>query len=565
MSTQPQFDAIVVGSGLTGGLAAKELAERGLKVLMLERGRNVEHNRRGYPNELKKPWDLPLRGEVGARLQEERYPVQGHSGHMKEWDREFYVDDIDHPYQSVQEPGFRWIRGYQLGGRSLTWGRQSYRWSDTDFSANARDGHGCDWPIRYADLAPWYDRVEEFAGVSGAMEGLAQLPDGRFQAAMPLNVVEQHVRDRIAERFPGRCLTIGRVTNLMEDQPELGRKKCRYRSACSRGCSFGATFTTQSASLPAARATGNLTLMTDSLAESVTYDAEGGRADGVNVRDTKTGERSHYTAKVVFLCAGSFNTVALMLRSASEAFPNGIANSSGALGQYIMDHAHTMGVVATMPGFEAHTYYGNRPTGIVVARFRNLDNAGGEFLRGYSYQGGAYRAGWSRGLRQAGLGADFKNSLRGPGEWKFVLTTFGECLPRKENRITLDPVKTDVDGFPQLRIDFNYGENERKLLADAKREAAAMVEAAGGKVLFGSDQPNPGGSAIHEMGGARMGRDRKDSVLNGYCQAHDVPNLFVTDGAAMSSSACQNPSLTYMALTARAAHAAADMLQGGVI
>jgi len=565
MTTEALFDAIIVGSGLTGGLAAKELAERGLKVLMLERGRNVEHNRSGYPNELKKPWDLPLRGEVDAHLLEERYPIQSLAGHMTEYDREFYVDDIDQPYQSVQEPGFRWIRGYQLGGRSLTWGRQSYRWSDTDFSANARDGHGCDWPIRYADLAPWYDRVEEFAGVSGAAEGLAQLPDGHFQPAMPLNVVEKYVREKIAERFPGRCLTIGRVTNLTQAQPELGRRVCHYRSACSRGCSFGAAFCTQSASLPAARATGNLTLMTDSLAESVTYDVQRGRVDGVNVRDTKTGKHSHYSAKTVFLCAGSFNSVALMLRSSSEAFPNGLANSSGALGHYIMDHAKTMGVVATIPGFEAHTYHGNRPTGIVVVRFQNLDNAGGEFLRGYSYQGGAYRAGWIRGARQAGLGADFKNELRGPGDWKFVLTTFGECLPRKENRITLDPVKTDIDGFPQLRIDFRHGENEHKLLADAKKEAAAMVEAAGGRVLFGSAEPGPGGSAIHEMGGARMGRDPKDSVLNSVNQAHDIPNLFVTDGAAMASSACQNPSLTYMALTARAAHAAADMLQGGAI
>jgi glucoside 3-dehydrogenase (cytochrome c) catalytic subunit len=554
------FDAIVIGSGITGGWAAKALTEGGLKVLLLERGRNIEH-RSGYKNEMRAPWELPFHGRGNADLWNQRYPIQQHSGHMDEWNQDHWVDDIDNPYVSVHSPGFRWYRGYQLGGRSLTWGRQCYRWSDVDFSANARDGLATDWPIRYVDIAPWYDRVEEFIGVSGASEGLAQLPDGRFQPAMALNVVESHVRDSIRKHFPDRRLTIGRTANLTEPKPDQGRVQCQNRAICSRGCSFGAYFSTQSSTLPAAQATGNLTLLTDSLVETINYDAGRRRVDGVNVLNTRTRRRTRYSARVVFLCAGAFNSVALLLRSASETFPTGLANSSGVLGRYIMDHANTVGAVAVMPGFESHYYYGNRPTGVVIPRFRNLDSGTVPFARGYSFQGGAYRAGWTRGLRQPGLGKDFKRSLRGPGDWKFVLTSFGECLPRKENRLSLDPVKTDADGLPQLRIEFSFGDNERKLLADAKKEAAAMLTAAGGKVVFGSDAPNPGGSAIHEMGGARMGRDPATSVLNRFNQAHDVANLFVTDGAAMASSACQNPSLTYMALTARAADHALGLLR----
>ncbi len=558
------FDAIVIGSGITGGWAAKALTEGGMKVLLVERGRKIEH-RSGYKNEMRAPWELPFHGRGNANLWNQRYPIQQHNNHMDEWTQDYWVDDVDNPYQSVHSPGFRWYRGYHLGGRSLMWGRQCYRWSDVDFSANARDGHGTDWPIRYADIAPWYDHVEDFIGVSGASEGLAQLPDGHFQPAMALNVVEAHVREAVKKQFPERCLTVGRVANLTEAKPEQGRAQCQYRSICSRGCSFGAYFSTQSSTLPAAQATGNLTLLTDSLVESINYDASRRRVDGVNVFDKRTRTRTRYSARTVFLCAGAFNSVALLLRSASQAFPKGLANSSGMLGHYIMDHATTLGAVAVMPGFDAHYYHGNRPTGVVIPRFKNLDNQSDPFARGYSFQGGAYRAGWTRGLRQAGLGKNFKDSLHGPGDWKFVLTTFGECLPRKENRLSLDPLKTDADGAPQLRIEFAFGANESKLLADAKKEAAAMINAAGGKVLTGSDLPHPGGSAIHEMGGARMGHDPRTAVLNRFNQAHDVPNLFVTDGAAMASSACQNPSLTYMALTARAADHALDLLRSKIL
>ena len=563
-SDSTTYDAIVVGSGITGGWAAKELTEKGLKVLMLERGEDIPH-RTGYKHEMTPPWEMPFRGEGDQAYWEKHYPIQQHSGHLTEWTEDYWVDDSEQSYETAQEPGFRWLRGYHLGGRSLMWGRQCYRWSDYDFESNARDGHGTDWPIRYKDIADWYDYVESFVGISGAKENLPQLPDGQFQPPMALNAVEQHMREEIFKTYPERCLTIGRTANLTEGKPEEGRVNCQYRNICSRGCSFGAYFSTQSSTLPAARKTGNLTLRTDSVVETVIYDNKAKRVTGVTVIDRKTKEKLTYNGKLVFLCAGAFNSVALMLRSTSEAFPDGLANSSGTLGKYIMDHAGTLGVASIIPGYDEHYYHGSRPTGVVIPRFVNLEENDKPYLRGFSYQGGAYRSGWTRGMRQAGVGEAFKDELQAPGPWKFVLTTFAECLPQETNRITLSDTKTDADGLPQLRIDFAFSDNEYKLLAAAKEEAAKMVEAAGGKVLFGSDKPNPGGSAIHEMGGARMGKDPETSVLNGYNQAHDIPNLFVTDGAAMASSACQNPSLTYMALTARAVDYAVKALQAGTI
>ena len=554
------YDAIVVGSGITGGWAAKTLCEQGLRVLLLERGRNVSH-RQDYKNEMKAPWELPFRGKGDKRYLDSYKSVQQHNGHLDEWTQDYWVNDSEHPYQTAGDTAFNWYRGYHLGGRSIMWGRQCYRWSDTDFAANGKDGHGTDWPIRYADVAPWYDEVEAFIGVSGASENLAQLPDGQFQPPMALTPVEQYMREQIAAHYPERCLTIGRTANLTEAKLSEGRVACQRRNICGRGCSFGAYFSTQSSTLPAAMATGRLTLKTDAVVDTVEYDATHKKVTGVNVINRETKQREQYRARMVFLCAGAFNTVALLQRSVSESFPNGLANHSGTLGKYIMDHASTLGVASIMPGFEKHYYYGNRPTGIVIPRFVNLAEQSESYLRGFSYQGGAYRPSWSRGTKQAGLGEAFKQDLRGPGDWKFVLTTFAECLPAERNAITQDWHNKDADGLPQLRIDFAFGENEHKLLRAAKDEAAAMVSKAGGKVLFGSDRPNPGGSAIHEMGGARMGKDKTSSVLNAYNQAHDIDNLFITDGAAMASSACQNPSLTYMALTARAATFAASQLK----
>lgn len=556
-----QFDAIVVGSGITGGWAAKELTEAGLKVLMIERGREIRHQQ-DYATEMKAPWEMPYRGAGDAELYAREYPVQMLNRHFNEYTEGHFVNDAQNPYAKAAGTDFNWFRSYQLGGRSLTWGRQCYRWSDYDFGANLRDGHGTDWPIRYADLAPWYDKVEDFVGISGAAEGLPQLPDGRFQPAMALNSVEEHARAAIRAKWPERCLTVGRTANLTEEKD--GRGKCQNRSICARGCSYGAYFSTQSSTLPAAMKTGRLTVITDAVVEAVDYDPVTRRVTGVRYIDTRTRQRRSATARLVFLNAGAFNSVQVLLNSASEAMPGGLANSSGVLGTHIMDHANTLSAMALMPGFEGRTTFGNRPTGVVVARYRNLDVMDGEgHTRGFSFQGGALQSTWSAGKRETGIGADYKDKLRSPGMWRMVLVGFAECLPRARNRLTLDPARKDANGLPLLRIDFAFGAEEQAALAQAKTDAADMLGAAGGKVLMGFDRPGAGGTAIHEMGGARMGHDPASSVLNKWSQAHDVPNLFVTDGAQMSSSACQNPSLTYMALTARACAAAVSMLREG--
>jgi choline dehydrogenase-like flavoprotein len=558
-----QFDAIVVGSGITGGWAAKELTQAGLKVLMIERGREIVHGE--YETELKTPWEMPFRGVGDAALYAREYQVQSQNRHFNEYTQGHFVNDKDNPYTTAPGSEFNWLRSYQLGGRSLTWGRQTYRWSDYDFGANKRDGNGTDWPIRYADLAPWYDKVEEFIGVSGAAEGLPQLPDGKFQPPMALNVVEQHVRKEIAGKF-GRCMTIGRTANMTVAKPEEGRAECQNRSICARGCSFGAYFSTQSSTLPAAKATGNLTVVTDAVVEKLDYDPKTNRVTGVRYINTKDGSRGAATARMVFLNASAFNSVHLMLNSRNDAMPRGLANSSGVLGTQIMDHASTLSTIALFPQFNDRTTFGNRPTGVVVARYRNMDAMDGVgHTRGYSFQGGALQSNWGAGKREAGIGTALKDKLHSPGMWRMVLVAFADCVPRDSNRLTLDAVKADRFGIPQLQIQFAFGKEEQAALAQAKADAAEMMAAAGGTVIMGMDQPGTGGMAIHEMGGARMGHDPKTSVLNKWSQAHDVPNLFVTDGAQMASSACQNPSLTYMALTARACDAAVKMLREGKI
>jgi choline dehydrogenase-like flavoprotein len=563
MADNAQFDAIVVGSGITGGWAAKQLTEAGLKVLMIERGRKIEHQV-DYETETKAPWEMPFRGVGDAEHYRREFPVQMLNRHFTEFTEGHFVNDAQNPYSTAEGTDFTWFRSYQLGGRSLTWGRQTYRWSDYDFNANKRDGHGTDWPIRYADIAPWYDLVEEFIGVSGAAEGLKQLPDGKFQPPMALNVVEQHVREAISQRWPERRLTIGRTANLTEDKE--GRSKCQFRSICARGCSYGAYFSTQSSTLPAAMKTGRLTVITDAVVEAVEYDPQTKRATGVRFIDTKTKKRTRASSRMVFLNAGAFNSVHVLLNSATEAMPNGLANSSGVLGTHIMDHANTLSSMALMPGFEKHTSFGNRPTGVVIPRYRNLDAMDGQgHTRGFSFQGGALQSGWTRGKREAGVGADYKNKLKETGMWRVVLVGFADCVPRQTNRLTLNRAEVDSNGLPQLNVEFAFGKEEQAALAQAKAEAAEMLTAAGGNVIMGFDRPGPGGTAIHEMGGARMGFDPKSSVLNRWSQSHDVPNLFVTDGAQMSSSACQNPSLTYMALTARACDAAVKMLKESAI
>ncbi len=558
----PMFDAIVIGSGITGGWAAKELTERGLKVMMIERGPMIEHGA-GYTTETTAPWDLPYRGFGDPRLFARDYAVQSKGMGFDEWTYRHFVSDAQHPYQTTTADPFQWRRGYQLGGKSLLWGRQCYRMSDLDFAANAADGHGVDWPIRYADLAPWYDHVEEFIGVSGSRDGLPQLPDGVYQPPMALNPVEQAIKAGVETRWPDRRVTIGRTSNLTEPKP--GRAKCQYRNICARGCSFGAYFSTQSSTLPAAQATGRLTLKTDAVVERILHDPMTGRATGVEILDTNTHTRSRVTARTIFTCAGTINSVGVLLRSTSETFPHGLGNTHDVLGRYLMDHALTASVIAEIPGFERHTYFGNRPAPFIIPRYYNLANREAEVLRGYSFQAITYRRGWPQGINREGVGKTYKEGLHAPGPWILFLGAFAETLPDAANRITLANDAVDADGLPQMRIAFRYGANERALLARAQGEAQAMVGQVNAKILSTSGEPGPGGSAVHEMGGAHMGHDPATSIVNRNNQIHAVPNVFVTDGAAMTSSACQNPSLTYMAMTARAAAFAVEQMRTGLL
>ena len=556
MTSTSHYDAIVVGSGISGGWAAKELAEKGLKVLLLERGRNIEHVK-DYVNALHAPWQVPHRGRDTV-ADKAAHPVQRRDYILNESNREWWADEKDHPY--VEKKTFDWFRGYHVGGRSLMWGRQSYRWSDLDFEANMRDGVAVDWPIRYADLAPWYDHVERFAGISGSKEGLPHLPDGQFMPPMELNVVEKHVAARIKVAFNDtRRLIIGRTANLTE--PTGNRANCQYRSKCWLGCPFGAYFSTQSSTLPAAVATGNLTLRPFSIVTRVLYDRDAKRARGVEVLDAETNQTCEFTAKIVFLCASALNSAWVLMNSATDVWPGGLGSSSGELGHNVMDHHFRAGASGQVEGFVDRTTYGRRPTGFYIPRFRNVGADRRGYLRGFGYQGNADRAGWTRGVAELGIGADFKETLREPGGWSIGMTGFGEILPYHDNRITLDRSVKDKWGLPVLVMDGEIRENERKMREDMKNDAAEMLEAAGVKDVRMKDDRYVLGGGIHEMGPARMGRDPKTSVLNGHNQVWDAPNVFVTDGACMTSSACVNPSLTYMALTARAADFAVTELK----
>ena len=556
MPKSHNYDAIVVGSGITGGWAAKELTERGLRTLVLERGRKLDHVK-DYPTTAQPPWESPTRFQVSPAVAKD-YPVQSGVYCFNEATRHFWVKDTEHPYSTPEGRGFHWIRGYHVGGKSLMWGRQCSRWADLDFEANARDGHGTDWPIRYADLAPWYDYVERFVGVSGRKEGLPQLPDGIFQPPMDMNCVEAEVKARIEKQWPERRMTIGRVANLT--RPINGRSACQYRNLCYRGCPFGAYFSSQSGTLPAAAATGNLTLRPDSVVTHVLYDQSTNRSTGVRALDTETGDYREYTARVVFLCAGALNSTWILLHS-------GLANSSGVLGRYLTDQHYRIGARGRVEGFDDKYYFGGRPTGIIIPRFRNLDAAGQrpDYLRGFNYQGWANRAGWTRGLNNDNYGADFKDDLFRPGPWTMTLLAFGETLPRRHNHVRLNPDLLDVHGLPTLHIDGRFSDNEDRMRIDMKNAAAEMLEAAGLKEVETYEQPESYvmGDAIHEMGTARMGTDPRTSVLNRWNQTHDIPNLFVTDGACMASASCKNPSVTYMALTARAVDRAARLLSQG--
>lgn len=552
------YDAIVVGSGISGGWAAKELSEQGLKTLVLERGRMVRHG--DYPTAMKDDWELPNRNRPSVEKLKD-YEKQSRPGYtMNPATEHWWVKDTEHPY--TEKKRFDWIRGYHVGGRSLMWGRHSYRLSDLDFEANAKDGFGVDWPIRYKDLAQWYDHVEAFAGIQGTAEGLPHLPDGKFQTGMKLSCVEEKLRDSMKEQF-GRTLTIGRTANLT--QALHGRGACQYRNRCIRGCPYGAYFSSNAATLPAAEKTGNMEIRPNSVVHSIIFDPESKRAKGVRVLDAETGEALEFYAKIVFLCASALGSTQILLNSADEANPDGLGNSSGQLGHNLMDHHFRVGAAGTYEGLADRYEEGRRPTGFYIARFRNLPGqpARKDYLRGFGYQGGGDRKNWTRGIREleSGLGADFKDTLILPGPWQVGMTAFGECLPYYENKVTLNRDVLDKHGLPTLTIDAEFKENEIKMRADMMDSAAEMLEAAGFKDIKPYDAGSWPGLGIHEMGTARMGRSAKTSVLNEWNQVWDCPNVFVTDGACMTSAACQNPSLTYMALTARAAHHAVEELK----
>jgi choline dehydrogenase-like flavoprotein len=540
------FDAIVVGSGITGGLAAKELTERGLRTLVLERGRNVAHGV-DYPTATTPPWKVPHRGMATRELIAE-YPVLRRARLAYEPNASFWANEHDCPY--VETKPFDWLRGYQVGGRSLTWGRHCYRWSDTDFEANAIEGVGVDWPIRYRDIAPWYDHVERFIGVSGSAEGLPQLPDGQFLPPMELNVVEKDVAARIRQRWNDRRLIIGRIANLT--QAHSGRGPCQYRDKCWLGCPYGAYYSTQSASLPAAAATGKLTLRPFSIVREIRYDRDRKRATGVAVLDAETKQEIDYTANVVFLCASTFNSTWILMNSATDVWPDGLGSSSGELGHNVLDHHLRAGASGRVEGYEDRYVYGRRPCGFYVPRFRNLGAERRDYVRGFAYQGSASRQDWTRDIAELGIGAPLKEALTEPGSWTIGMTGFGETLPYHDNRVSLDKTKKDKWGLPVLAFDCRLRDNERRMRQDMMHDAAEMLEAAGVKDVRPTSGSYTFGEGIHEMGTARMGSDPKTSVLNANNQVWDAPNVFVTDGACMASSSCVNPSLTYMALTARA-------------
>lgn len=552
------YDAIVVGTGISGGWAAKELCEKGLKTLVLERGRMVKHGE--YPTANMDPWDDEHR-DYATQEELKDYEKQNRTGYtIRPSSKHWFVNDRENPYSETKR--FDWMRGYHVGGRSIMWGRQSYRLSDLDFEANAKDGIAVDWPIRYADLAPWYDHVESFAGISGQAEGIPHLPDGKFLPPMEYNCLEKQVKERIESKFPGRKMIMGRTAHLT--QPLNGRGNCQFRNRCIRGCPYGAYFSSNASTLPAAEKTGNMTLRPYSIVHSIIFDESKNKAVGVRVVDSETLETHEYFAKVIFLCASALGSTQILMQSTSRRFPNGFGNDSGALGHYLMDHHFRAGARGISDDFQDQYYKGRRPNGIYIPRFQNLNDATKrDYLRGFGYQGGASRMDWTESIRemQVGVGKDFKDSLVRPGHWEMGIMGFGECLPYHDNKVTLNKDVLDKYGLPTLTMDAEFKENEMKMRKDMMFYAAEMLEAAGLRNVETYDSQSWPGLAIHEMGTARMGRDPKTSVLNGWNQVHAAPNVFVTDGACMTSAACQNPSLTYMALTARAADYAVQELK----
>jgi len=555
-----EYDAIVIGTGISGGWAAKELCENGLKTLVLERGRMVEHGE-DYHTAYKDIWDFEFRGkskieDLKKQSKQQRTGFVTHPS-INHW----FVDDLKHPYNEKKR--FDWIRGYHVGGRSLTWGRQALRMSDLDFEANKNEGIAVDWPIRYKDIAPWYTKVEKFIGVCGEKLGLPHLPDGYFSPPMELNCVETEFRNQISKKYRNRYLTIGRFANLTGESVHEGRANCLYRNRCMRGCPIGGYFSSNASTLPAAKRTGNMTLRCNSIAYEIVYDDNLKKATGVKIIDAVTKEKIEFSAKVIFCCASTVASTSILLQSKSKRFPNGLGNDSGELGHNLMDHHFKVGATAITNNFEDKTYEGHRPASFHIPRFQNLKEkeTKKDFLRGYSFQGSASRTDWRRAIKEFSYGKELKEKLLKPGHWKIGITGFGECLPYHENKMTLDFDNLDEWGLPIINFDCEFKENEKLMREDMKQEAINMLKAADFIKVEGFDEDSFPGIAIHEMGTARMGNNPKTSVLNNNNQLHSVSNVYVTDGACMTSSGNQNPSLTYMALTARAANHAVEFLK----
>ncbi|MGN6617670.1 MAG: GMC oxidoreductase [Ilyomonas sp.] len=566
------YDAIVIGSGISGGWAAKELTEKGLKTLMLERGRDIKHVK-DYVNANKGSWEFPHRGTRTQQMIKD-YPVLKRDYPLNETNLDYWVNEKESPYTEIKR--FDWFRGYHVGGRSLMWGRQSYRWSDFDFEANAKDGIAVDWPVRYKEIEPWYDYAEKFAGISGSKEGLPQLPDGQFMPPMEMNCVEKDVAKRVKDFYKGqRAMIIGRTANITEPLP--GRTNCQYRNKCWLGCPFGAYFSTQSSTLPAAIKTGNLTLRPWAIVTKILYDKDKKRATGVEILDAETNKTYTYNAKIIFLNASTINSAWILMNSATDVWPEGLGSSSGELGHNLMDHHLGVGAGGVVEGYDDKYYFGRRANGIYIPRYRNLFGDKRDYIRGFGYQGGASRQGWQREIAELSIGADLKEALSEPGTWTMGMGGFGEILPYHENRVTLDKNTKDKWGLNVVAIDAEWKDNEKKMRQDMMNDAVEMLTNAGVKNAKGYDSAiyqtgntynktdGQGGGTIgrgiHEMGTARMGKDPKTSVVNKWNQVWDAPNVFVTDGSFMTSANCVNPSLTYMAFTARAADYAVNELK----
>lgn len=557
---QNTYDAIVVGSGISGGWAAKELCEKGLKTLVLERGRNVEH-KKDYPTTLLNPWELPHRNQLTSELKKEN-PIADRCYAYDEATKHFFIEDKHHPY--IQEKPFDWIRGYQVGGKSLIWARQTQRWSRFEFEAPEKDGYAIPWPIGYKDLAPWYSHVERFAGISGNLDGLETLPDGEFLPPWEMNCPEKHLQGKINAAFKGRTVIQGRCAHLTQPQPihlEQGRGQCMARNICYRGCPFGGYFSSNSSTLPWAANTGNLTIRPFSVVHSIIYDEKLQKAVGVRVIDANTHEATEFYARIIFVNAACLNSNLILMNSTSSRFPNGLGNDSGLLGKYIAFHDYRGNITASIDGFEDNYEYGRRPTAAMMPNFRNVYKQETDFLRGYMVHYSASRGGWRRGDGQEGIGAAYKESLTEPDGWHIYMMMQGETIPQEKNHVRLSTDQKDQWGIPLLITSVDYSENDNKLMKDFLEQGVSMLEAAGCKNINPYDNGRVPGNDIHEMGGIRMGKDPSKSLLNEWNQLHHCKNVFVTDGSSMVSTGSQNPSLTYMALTARAANYAVEELK----